>query len=173
VNSRRKNIDTKYRMKQYTKDNLSFKNMMDYLHNQIQVINNSKIFAGLMIVTLNIASRFVTINLSKSMESYLKHTFSRQLLVFTIAWMGTRDIYIATVVTVGFIIMSEYLFNEDSAFCILSESFQDYHNTLSDNSKANDDKVSDEEIAKAKEVLEKASKLNKNVDNEVQSFSMK
>ena len=69
--------------------------------------------------------------------------------------------------------MSEYLFNEDSALCILSENFQDYHNSLSDNNKSNDDKVSDDDIAKAKEVLEKASKLNKKVDDEVQSFSMK
>lgn len=160
-------------MKQYTKDNWSFKTTIDYLHDQIQAINNSKVFAGLMIITLNIASRFVTINLSKSMESYLKHTFSRQLLVFTIAWMGTRDIYIATFITICFIIMSEYLFNEDSAFCILSESFQDYHNALSENSKVNDEKISDDDIAKAKDVLEKASKQNKKVDDEVQSFSMK
>lgn len=160
-------------MKQYTKDNWSFKTTIDYLHDQVQLINNSKVFAGLMIITLNIASRFVTINLSKSMESYLKHTFSRQLLVFTIAWIGTRDIYIATVITFCFIIMSEYLFNEDSAFCILSESFQDYHKALSENSKVNDEKVSDDDIAKAKDVLEKASKQNKKVDDEVQSFSMK
>lgn len=160
-------------MKQYTKDNWSFKTTIDYLHDQVQSINNSKVFAGLMIITLNIASRFVTINLSKSMESYLKHTFSRQLLVFTIAWIGTRDIYIATVITFCFIIMSEYLFNEDSAFCILSESFQDYHKALSENSKVNDEKVSDDDIAKAKDVLEKASKQNKKVDDEVQSFSMK
>lgn len=69
--------------------------------------------------------------------------------------------------------MSEYLFNEDSAFCILSESFQDYHNALSENSKVNDEKISDDDIAKAKDVLEKASKQNKKVDDEVQSFSMK
>jgi hypothetical protein len=160
-------------MKQNTKDNKFFTEMFGYLHNQIQSINDSKIFAGLMIITLNIASRYVTINLSKSMESYLKHTFSRQLLVFTIAWMGTRDIYIALVITLCFIIISEYLFNEDSVFCILSENFQSYHNTLSENSKENDDKVSDEDIAKAKETLEKASKQNKNINNEVQSFSMK
>ena len=160
-------------MKLNNKESKSFTRMIEYIHNQIQSINDSKIFAGLMIIILNIASRFVTINLSKSMESYLKHTFSRQLLVFTIAWMGTRDIYIATYITVCFIILSEYLFNEDSAFCILSESFQNYHNALSDNRKENDDKISDEDIAKAKETLEKASKQNKNINNEVQSFSMK
>jgi hypothetical protein len=73
----------------------SMKNLFDFIHNSIMQINNSKIFAGLMIITLNIASRFVTIKLSKSLESYLKFTFSKQILVFAIAWMGTRDIYIA------------------------------------------------------------------------------
>ena len=75
------------------------KSMFDYLHSNIQRINDSKVFAGLMIITLNIVSKYVNIGLSKSMESYLKYTFSRQLLVFSIAWMGTRDIYIAFFIT--------------------------------------------------------------------------
>jgi hypothetical protein len=151
----------------------SFKSLFNYLHNQIQAVNDSKIFAGLMIIVLNVVSRFVNINLSKSMESYLKYTVSRQLLVFSIAWMGTRDIYIATFITVCFIILSEYLFNEDSALCILSEDFQDYHNTVLENNKENDNKVSDDEIKKAKAVLEKAGMQNIGKDKEVQGFSMK
>jgi hypothetical protein len=151
----------------------SFKSLFNYLHNQIQAVNDSKIFAGLMIIVLNVVSRFVNINLSKSMESYLKYTVSRQLLVFSIAWMGTRDIYIATFITVCFIILSEYLFNEDSALCILSEDFQDYHNTVLENNKENDNKVSDDEIKKAKAVLEKAGIQNIGKDKEVQGFSMK
>jgi len=151
----------------------SFKSSFNYLHNQIQAVNDSKIFAGLMIIVLNVVSRFVNINLSKSMESYLKYTVSRQLLVFSIAWMGTRDIYIATFITVCFIILSEYLFNEDSALCILSEDFQDYHNTVLENNKENENKVSDDEIKKAKAVLEKAGMQNIGKDKEVQGFSMK
>ena len=95
------------------------------------------------------------------------------MLVFSIAWMGTRDIYIATFITLCFIITSEYLFNEDSALCILSENFRDYHNTLLEHNKSNDEKVTDEEISKAKEVLDKATKQNKLTDTDVQGFSMK
>jgi hypothetical protein len=144
-----------------------------YVHEQIQALNNSKVFAGIMIITLNIVSRFVNIKLSKTMESYLKYTVSRQLLVFSIAWMGTRDIYIAMFITLCFIIFSEYLFNEDSALCILSEDFRDYHSTLLDNNKITEDKVSDDDIKKAKAVLEKAGMQNVVKDKEVQSFSMK
>lgn len=151
----------------------TFKTTFAYIHNQIKAINDSKIFAGLMIITLNVVSRFVNINLSKSVESYLKYTVSRQLLVFSIAWMGTRDIYIASFITFCFIIASEYLFNEDSAFCILSEDFQDYHNTLLENSKENEVKVSDDDIKKAKTVLEKAGIQTVQKNTEMQGFSMK
>ena len=69
--------------------NQSGMTMFRYVHEQIQALNNSKVFAGIMIITLNIVSRFVNIKLSKTMESYLKYTFSKYVLVFTIAWMGT------------------------------------------------------------------------------------
>ena len=142
------------------------KSMLDYLHSKIQRINESKIFAGLMIITLNIVSKYVNLGLSKSMESYLKYTFSRQLLVFSIAWMGTRDIYIALFITIIFTICAEYLFNEDSVFCVLSEDFRDYHSTLIDNDKNNSEKITDEEIKKAKE-------QNKIRDDNFEGFSMK
>ena len=149
------------------------KNMFDYLHANIQRINDSKIFAGLMIITLNIVSKYVNIGLSKSMESYLKYTFSRQLLVFSIAWMGTRDIYIAFFITFIFTLCTEYLFNEDSVFCVLSEDFQDYHKTLTDNDKNNSDKVTDDDVQKAKDILEKAKTQNKLRDDNFEGFSMK
>jgi hypothetical protein len=130
----------------------SLKELFSYLHSHIVEINNSKLFAGLMIIILNIASKFVTFKLSKSMESYLKFTFSKQVLVFAMAWMGTRDIYIALFMTIIFTIFMEYLFNEESPFCCLSEEFTDYHVSLLD------EKVSDDDIRKAKEILEKADK---------------
>jgi len=136
-------------------------NIFSYLHNQVQVLNNSKIFAGIMIITLNIASRFVNIKLSKTMESYLKHTFSKQILVFAIAWMGTREIYVALFITVLFTICFEYLFHEESMFFCLPEEFKDYHIELLENAE-----VSDEDIKKAKEVLEKAKLQNKEVGEE-------
>jgi len=146
------------------------KNIFDFVHNQIQALNNSKIFAGLMIITLNIVSKFVNIKLSKTMESYLKYTFSKQILVFAIAWMGTRDIYIALFITLIFVICMEYLFHEDSQFYILPESFRDHHLTLLENDK-NGNNITEEDIKKAKEILEKANVQNTNKNYE--GFSIK
>jgi predicted tellurium resistance membrane protein TerC len=86
------------------------------------------------------------------MEAYLKYTFSRNILVFSIAWMGTRDIYIAIIITALFIFMVDYLLNEDSVLCCLPESFTTYHTSLMD------ENISEDEIKKAKELLEKAEK---------------
>ena len=112
-------------------------NTLSYVHNYINALNSSKMFAGLMIIVLNIASRFVTIKLSKSMESYLKYTFSRQVLIFAIAWMGTRDIYIALIISTVFMICMDFLFNEDSRFCCLPSDFTDYHTQLFDTNQTN------------------------------------
>ena len=124
--------------------------MFNYLNDNITSINNSKLFAGLMIIVLNISSKFVTIKLSKTMESYLKFSFSRDILVFTISWMGSRDLKVAFFITILFKIFMDHLFNEDSRFCCLPESFMNYHINMLDN-----DDISDEEVLKAKILLEK------------------
>ena len=108
------------------------------MHNSISYLNGSKIFAGIMIIVLQISSRFFTIRLSKTMESYLKYTFSRQVLIFAIAWMGTRDIYIALIITLLFTFAADCLFNEDCRFCILPDSFKEYHMKLAEESEDND-----------------------------------
>ena len=144
--------------------------VIQYLHSHIKRVNDSKIFAGIMIITLNIVSRFVNIKLSKSMESYLKYTFSKYVLVFTIAWMGTRDIYIALTIMLIFIICVDYLFDDDSMFCIFPEEFKDYHQTLLENDGENQD-ITEEDIKKAEKVLEKAKVQKKPTGFE--SYSMK
>jgi len=134
------------------------KNVFGKMNEHVSVLNNSKLFAGLMIIILNIASKFVTIKLSKTVESYLKYTFSKQILVFAMAWMGTRDIYIALFITIVFTICIEFLFNEESQFCLLPESFTDYHLDLLDKKDENNTGaggVSNDDLKKAKDILEK------------------
>jgi hypothetical protein len=80
--------------------------------------------------------------------------------------MGTRDIYIALVITTVFILFADFLFNESSAYCVLPEHFTDYHVSLLDNN----DKVSEDDIKKAKEVLAKADK-QKEADNDKNASS--
>lgn len=118
-------------------------------------LNNSKIFAGVMIILLNIASKFAHFKLSKSMEAYLKFTFSRVVLIFAIAWVGTRDIYTAILICVLFTVCMDFLCNEESRFCCLPEAFTSYHvGLLSPSSSSSNE----EEIQDVIDVLERLKK---------------
>ena len=118
------------------------------IHERLMNINDSKIFAGLMIITLNIASKFATLKLGKTAEMYLKYTFSKQILVFAIAWMGTRDIYIAMGLTLIFIIIFDVFLNDESQFCILPQDFKEFYDNI-------DADVSHEDYVKARTTVDK------------------
>jgi hypothetical protein len=119
----------------------------------LDVLNNSKYFTGVMMILLNIGSRFVEIKLSDSMEAYIKYNVAREVLIFTMAWMGTRDIVVAIILTAAFVILSEFLLNSKSKFCVLPNK---YTSLIIDKNK--DGIISDSEINKAIETLEKAKK---------------
>jgi len=124
-----------------------------FIHNHIMFLNNSKFFAGVVMILLNIGSKFISIQFSKSTEEYLKLNVTKQLLIFAMAWMGTRDIYIALVLTAVFTILSDHLFNEESQFCCVPEKYRILSKIVDTNS---DDNITDEEINNAILVLEKA-----------------
>lgn len=130
-------------------------NLFDFIHNHILFLNNSKFFAGIVMILLNIGSKFISIQFSKSTEEYLKMNISKQLLVFAMAWMGTRDIYTSLVLTAVFTILSDHLFNEESPYCCVPEKYRILTKIIDEN---NDDTVTEQEITNAILILEKAKK---------------
>lgn len=124
---------------------------MKQIDQSVNKINSSKIFAGLVVVILNISSKYVNLGLSKSMESYLKHSFSRNIMVAAILWMGSRDIYISIGLTLLFMLFTDVLFNEESFLCIIPEHVKQ---KISDT-----DYPTSDEIKKAHEILEKSERL--------------
>jgi hypothetical protein len=130
-------------------------NLFGFINSHVFYLNNSKFFAGIVMILLNVGSKFITINFSKSTEEYLKFSLSKQLLVFAMAWMGTRDIYTALGLTAIFTILSEYLFNEESRLCIVPEKYRVLHKLLDTNK---DNEISDTELMSAIAILEKANK---------------
>ena len=127
--------------------------MIKTFFSSLHSLNNSRFFAGLVMIMLNIGSKYITIELSKSQEQYLKNNIGRQILIFAISWMGSRDILVALALTAVFTVLTEHLFNEESSLCIIPKQYRHYEHLL-DLDK--DNVVTAEEIKKATEVLEKA-----------------
>ena len=133
--------------------------MFKIIHESISSLNSNMFFAGIMMLTLNIGSRYVQLNLSPSAESYLKYAITKEFLVFTIAWMGTRNIYVALTLTAVFVVLADYAFNDKSNFCILPEKFKKIQDSIDTN---NDKIISELEIKSAMDILEKAKKQREN-----------
>lgn len=128
---------------------------VNFVNNHIMFLNNSKFFAGVVMILLNVGSKFISIQFSKSTEEYLKMNVTKQLLVFSMAWMGTRDIYTSLVLTAVFTILSDHLFNEESPYCCVPHKYR----VLTKLADVNDDGVvSEQELNDAIAVLEKAKK---------------
>jgi hypothetical protein len=147
-------------MKKITKNNEPihnnpFTNFFGFVHDHIMFLNSSKFFAGVIMIMLNVGSKFISIQFSKSTEEYLKYSISKQLLVFAMAWMGTRDIYTALALTAIFVILSDHLFNEESKLCVVPQEYRVLNKVIDANS---DGKVTESEVNQALAVLEKAKK---------------
>ena len=96
---------------------------MDIVNNAINSLNSSTFFAGIMMICLNIGSRYIQLNLDESTESYIKYALTKEILVFTISWMATRNIYSALVLTAVFVVLADFALNEKSKYCILPKDF--------------------------------------------------
>jgi len=145
----------------------SFSSLFGSLNYYVLQLNSSKFFAGVIMILLNVGAKFITIQFSKSTEEYMKNTISKQILVFAMSWMGTRDIYAALGLTAVFTILSDFLFNEESALCIVPQKYRILH-TLVDTD--GDGQVSETELAEAMAILEKA-KREKQRLNQKKAFS--
>jgi hypothetical protein len=144
-----------------------FEIVKNVVNTSFSSVNNSKFFAGIMMLLVNIGSRYVTLKFSKSQEEYIKSKVAREFLIFAIIWMATRDLFVSIVMTASFIILADYLFNENSQFCVLPEKFKNLQYLIDSN---NDGIISDEEIKQAEEILRKA-KLQKKKTNQLEMLS--
>ena len=121
----------------------------------LKKLNESKYSAGIAMLMLNIGSKYISIGLSKSQESYLTSNLARQLLIFSAAFVATKDLLISLSLTLIFILFADYIFNETSRFCILPKQLTKIIDTNKDGI------ISDDELKNAIDVLTKARKANK------------
>tara|TARA_B100000963_G_C22143030_1_gene458351 strand:- start:63 stop:461 length:399 start_codon:yes stop_codon:yes gene_type:complete len=123
---------------------------MFYLDSIIKNINNNPYITGLAVLILNVVSKYVQINLTKTQENFVRTAFTRELLIFTICFTTTRDIIKSFYLTAAFLILSSTVFNEKSNYCIIPEKYLIYEDILDIDG---DDKVSQDEIYRAKKLF--------------------
>jgi hypothetical protein len=73
----------------------------------IEVLNNSKLFLGVMLILLNIGSRHLVDELSTNPDEYNRNLVLRRIAVFAVCFVGTRDLVVSLLLTAGFIIIAQ------------------------------------------------------------------
>jgi hypothetical protein len=126
-------------------------NLLSAINNLNNDLNSNKILAGFVMIAMNIGARYIDLKLTKGQELLLKN-IAREVLIFTIAFINTKDVAISIIITIIFIIMANFLLNEDSKYNILPNKYK----KLAITTDVNDKIVTDNDINNAYETLKKA-----------------
>jgi hypothetical protein len=125
---------------------------MDSIYQSINNLNNNKYFIGIMMVLLNLGSRYIFLELGKTHDMFFNHKIVRRSLIFTVFFVATRDIIASVLLSTFFIIFFLELTHEKSPYCILPAGYI----KLDTN---NDGLVSADEIKKAYLTLKHAGEI--------------
>jgi uncharacterized membrane protein (DUF485 family) len=118
---------------------------MDFL-TLIASLNSSKYFSGILMILMNLGSKYVGLELSEFQEEFLSKKIIRRIIIFCIFFISTRDIIISLVLTGIFIIFIGGIFNDNSKFSIIKK-----HNPQTK-------VITKDDVRKAKKIINKYEK---------------
>lgn len=135
----------------------------------LEDFGTNKLIVGLVMIFMNIGSRYIELRLTNGQEMILKN-IAREVLIFTIAFVNTKDLILSFIITGIFIILANFVFNEKSKYNILHDKYKKLASIIDTNK---DKIISDEEINNAYEILKKARDQidNYNKLNVLESFN--
>ena len=109
----------------------------------IQNLNNSKFFAGILMILMNLGSKYISLELSETQDEFFSYIVIRRIMIFVIVFIATKDIITSIIITSCFVVLVSGLFNENSKFCLIKNNCKQTK------------VIYKEQVEKAKKVLQK------------------
>ena len=72
----------------------------------IEILENHKLFLGIMLILVNVGSRHFVDELSDDPKVYERNLLLRRIAIFAVCFVGTRDLVYSLLLTAGFIIIA-------------------------------------------------------------------
>ena len=85
---------------------------LDYLQIQLDRLSENKIFIGLIMIMVNIGARFIIEELSDDLRAIAKGEVFRKIVIFCSVFLATRDIMVALIVTIVFVVLINEVLGE-------------------------------------------------------------
>ena len=86
--------------------------------------NTNLYFVGIMMLILNLAGRFIAMEITKEQEQFFQNPWVRRFLIFVVIFVATRNLLISFWLTIIVVLLIGYLFNENSPFWIIGKGGQ-------------------------------------------------
>ena len=106
------------------KNNKNFLSYQKDLFDNILKLNGSKFMAGVSLLMLNLGSKYLIMDLAEGTNQLLKLKIIRRITLFCLFFVATRNIIVSILLSTGFIIFTQGLFNEKSKYCILPKNLK-------------------------------------------------
>jgi hypothetical protein len=100
--------------------------MLDNIRNTAGFLNSNTMFAGIMLLVLNVGSRYIVHELSSDEAEYSQNILLRRLTIFAVCFVGTKDIITSIILTAGFVILAQGLFRGKGAISREGMTSQDF-----------------------------------------------
>jgi uncharacterized membrane protein (DUF485 family) len=97
---------------------------MEAIFNYINYLNGNKFFWGVTMLLLNFGSRYVIGDLGKLHEQILGNEIVKKIITFSLFFVATRDVTIAFVLTILYVIIVDGLLHEKRKFCIVPNAWK-------------------------------------------------
>ena len=91
---------------------------MSALGSALAVINQHPLSTALAMLILNIGSKYVEMKFSLTQEQLIRDNLAREVFICAVLFTATKDILLSILVTLVFVLFTDFLFNEKSKFCI-------------------------------------------------------
>jgi hypothetical protein len=79
-------------------------------------LNTNMFFIGIMMLVLNVGSRYIVHEFSDDDEEYKQNIILRRVAIFAACFVGTRDLFVSLVLTAVFVIISTGMYHTKSVY---------------------------------------------------------
>ena len=84
--------------------------VLHHINNACEVLNQNTFFAGIMMLLLNVGSRYIVHEFSTDGKEYSENILLRRICIFAVCFVGTKDVVTSLILTACFVILASGLF---------------------------------------------------------------
>ena len=90
----------------------------------ITSVNSNPYFIGSMMLLLNLGGRHLATGLTPEQDKFFQQPWFRRLLIFVVFFIGTRNVISSIFMSIVFILLVGYLFNDSSSLYLFKPSVE-------------------------------------------------